>query len=63
MNPQRYPIGQQNFVNIRKEGKVYIDKKELIYNIITGSSNYIFQSQVIWQKPSVVNYTSLFRGE
>lgn len=45
MNPQRYPIGQQDFANIRKEGKVYVDKTELIYNLVNGSSNYIFLSR------------------
>lgn len=34
MNPQRYPIGQQEFTKIRKEGKVYIDKTALIYDLI-----------------------------
>lgn len=45
MERQRYPIGQQDFANIRKEGKVYVDKTDLIYNLVNGSSNYVFLSR------------------
>ena len=41
MTPQRYPIGQQDFATIRKEGKVYVDKTDLIYNLI-DRYNYVF---------------------
>lgn len=32
---KKYPIGEQNFANIRKDDLVYIDKTHLIYNILS----------------------------
>ena len=40
----RYPIGIQNFEKIRKEGFVYIDKTDFIYNLVS-SGNYYFLSR------------------
>lgn len=38
MNERIYPIGIQNFEKIRKDGFLYIDKTELIYQLVkTGS--------------------------
>lgn len=31
-----YPIGIQNFEKIRKDGYVYVDKTEFIYELITA---------------------------
>jgi hypothetical protein len=40
----KYPIGLQDFGKIRKEGFLYIDKTQLIYNLIE-SGNYYFLSR------------------
>ena len=37
---QLYPIGIQNFEKIRKEGFLYIDKTELIYQLVKTGSYY-----------------------
>ncbi len=39
-----YPIGIQNFEKIRKEGFVYVDKTEQIYNL-TSKGCYYFLSR------------------
>ena len=38
-----FPIGQQDFQSIREEGKVYIDKTNLIFDLV-NSSKYVFLS-------------------
>ncbi len=42
--PVRYPIGIQNFEKLRELGYLYVDKTELIYNLV-NSSNCIFLSR------------------
>lgn len=32
---KKYPIGEQDFAIIRKDGHVYIDKTHIIYNIVS----------------------------
>ena len=44
MNNLKYPIGQQNFENIRKDGFVYVDKTELIYNLV-HQNKFVFLSR------------------
>ena len=41
----RYPIGIQDFESIRRDGFVYVDKTELIYNLVFGSGKYYFLSR------------------
>ena len=41
---QRYPAGEQNFQKIRETEKVYIDKTNLIYDIVNNYS-YVFLSR------------------
>lgn len=41
----RYPIGIQDFENIRRDGYVYVDKTGLIYKLSHGSGKYIFLSR------------------
>ena len=36
----KYPIGIQSFERIRKEGYVYVDKTDLIYQLVTSGSIY-----------------------
>jgi hypothetical protein len=40
----KYPVGYQDFGEIRKGGFLYIDKTELIYNLV-DSSKYVFLSR------------------
>ena len=40
-----YPIGIQDFESIRKDGFVYVDKTEQIYNLSHGSGKYFFLSR------------------
>lgn len=40
-----YPIGIQDFENIRRDGFVYVDKTELVYNLSHGSGKYFFLSR------------------
>ena len=35
----RYPLGIQTFEKIREENLFYVDKTDLIYNIVKGSQN------------------------
>ena len=35
--PVRYPIGIQSFESLRSLGYLYVDKTELIYNLVTTS--------------------------
>ncbi|MDE7412358.1 MAG: ATP-binding protein [Muribaculaceae bacterium] len=36
----KYPIGEQSFENLRKEGFLYVDKTEFIAKIVEGSNYY-----------------------
>ena len=40
-----YPIGIQDFENIRRDGYIYVDKTELIYKLSHGSGKYFFLSR------------------
>ena len=42
--PLIYPIGEQDFANIRNDGMVYIDKTDMIYSIVK-SGKYLFLSR------------------
>ena len=39
---RQFPIGEQDFANIRNRNMVYIDKTRLIYNIVGTSGKYFF---------------------
>lgn len=41
----KYPIGQQNFQKIREEGRVYIDKTNLIYELV-NELPYVFLARL-----------------
>ena len=41
----KYPIGIQTFEDIRRDGFVYVDKTELVYNLSHGSGKYFFLSR------------------
>lgn len=40
----KYPVGIQDFENIRKEGYLYVDKTDLIYKLVS-TSKYAFLSR------------------
>ena len=37
-----YPIGQQDFKTLRKDGAIYVDKTEFIHKIVDSISKYYF---------------------
>lgn len=39
----KFPIGIQDFKKIREGGFVYVDKTELLYQMVTGKGVYIFE--------------------
>ena len=39
---RQFPIGEQDFANIRRDQMVYIDKTHLVYNIVHESGKYFF---------------------
>jgi hypothetical protein len=42
---RRLPIGIQDFIKIREDGFIYVDKTERIYQLITGSAGPVFLSR------------------
>ncbi len=44
ITPARYPVGDATFADIRRQGKVYVDKTEMIYSLVK-SSKYVFLSR------------------
>ena len=40
MNNRKFPIGVQNFEKIRKGDFLYVDKTELIYQLVDSGSYY-----------------------
>ena len=36
----KYPIGIQSFEKLREDGYVYVDKTDLIYNLVHGGTIY-----------------------
>ena len=34
----KYPIGIQSFEKLREDGYVYVDKTDLIYNLVHGGT-------------------------
>lgn len=44
MARQEYPIGTQDFATLREFGYIYIDKTDLIYNLVT-SNRFVFLSR------------------
>ncbi|GHU02706.1 hypothetical protein FACS1894147_05180 [Spirochaetia bacterium] len=42
---QRLPIGIQDFVKIREDGFLYVDKTARIYELLTGAGGVFFLSR------------------
>ena len=40
-----YPIGEQDFPSLRRDGRLYIDKTEYVYKMTHSSSKYMFLSR------------------
>lgn len=40
MASRRLPVGIQDFMGLRKDGFVYVDKTEYIWKLISGSKSY-----------------------
>lgn len=40
MSNLRYPVGEQDFAKIRNENRVYVDKTEILYQLVTSRSYY-----------------------
>ena len=66
MAQRRFPAGVQDFESIIKDGFVYVDKTEYIYNLTNNYGNAIFLSpespQAVWQVVAVLNHEALFPG-
>ena len=43
--PDRYPIGEQNFANIRNNDLLYVDKTSYIHHLVASGSSYYFLSR------------------
>ncbi|MCD8386059.1 MAG: ATP-binding protein [Bacteroidales bacterium] len=41
----RYPVGIQTFAEIREEGYVYVDKTEIMYDMVKYGGKYVFLSR------------------
>ena len=44
MNEIKYPIGRQDFMSLRKDGCLYVDKTEYIYHLV-NDNKYVFLSR------------------
>ena len=42
---RRYPVGRQNFAELKKSGYLYIDKTDLIYRLTHADAKYNFLSR------------------
>ena len=40
-----YPIGEQDFPSLRKDGRLYVDKTQYVYKMTHSSSKYMFLSR------------------
>ena len=59
-----YPIGIQNFESLCQDGYIYIDKTELIYQLVkTGRYYLLSRPRRFWEKLAYFYPGSLFSGE
>lgn len=56
----KYPIGIQDFEKIRKEGYVYVDKTELIYNLASKGNYYFLRRPRRFGKSLLVSTMSAY---
>lgn len=64
LSGRRYPIGIQNFEQLRTRNCVYVDKTELVYKLVNTDQIYFLQPPPsVWQKLARVYAGGLFPGE
>ena len=54
---QKYPIGQQDFPSIIKEGKVYVDKTVHAFNLINNTKSNTSVNNLRFKR---LNHVNLF---
>ena len=60
----RYPLGIQTFEEIRKNNQYYVDKTDLIYNIVKGSqSNFLNRPRRFGKSLLVTTMQAYFEGK
>ena len=45
INDRRFPVGIQSFLEIRKEGYLYVDKTDIIWNLVYKGKKYNYLSR------------------
>jgi hypothetical protein len=61
---RKYPIGLQSFRKIREGGFLYVDKTEIIYQLVETGSYYFLSRPRRFGKSLLVNtLEELFKGE
>jgi Holliday junction resolvase-like predicted endonuclease len=60
---KKLPIGTQSFEKLRKEGAIYVDKTEYIYNLISKGSVYFLSRPRRFGKSLLIStFKELFKG-
>ena len=63
LSGRRYPIGIQNFEQLRTRNCVYVDKTELVYKLVNTDQIYSSAPPSVWQKLARVYAGGLFPGK
>ncbi len=63
LSGRRYPIGIQNFEQLRTRNCVYVDKTELVYKLVNTDQIYFSRPRRFGQKLARVYAGGLFPGE
>lgn len=63
LSGRRYPIGIQNFEQLRTRNCVYVDKTELVYKLVNRPNLFLQPPPSVWQKLARVYAGGLFPGE
>lgn len=63
LSGRRYPIGIQNFEQLRTRNCVYVDKTELVYKLVNTDQIYFLAAPVGLAKAARVYAGGLFPGE
>ena len=64
MNRRKYPVGIQSFEEIRQNGYLYVDKTDLIYQLVNKGKYYFFSRPRRFGKSLLVNtLMSYFEGK
>jgi hypothetical protein len=64
MTPQLYPVGQQDFPSIIREGKVYVDKTMYALHVIkTSKSNFLSKPRRFGKSLFISTLESIFLGK